>query len=164
MAVALGTTLIDLGIHNLDKEGGWQRIEEGKTTGTDNFIGAAVTRRRETAPNIDLCGEQEAIFGFILGYTQDANNTVDSQGYYYRDYDAPFAAGKWVFIGIPKQGGIYLVLSDTNKTFALDMKLKCVDGVWQEADTNDNFQMQCEQAITGAANTRKYFYAKWVSF
>ena len=69
-----------------------------------------------------------------------------------------------MFIGVPKQGGIYLILSETNVTLSLDMKLKCVDGVWSEADTNDNFQMMCEQAITAAANTRKYFYGKWVSF
>lgn len=165
MAVALGTTLIDLNIHNLDKEGGWQRIEEGLTTGADIFIGAGVTRRRAGGSRqIDLCGEQEALFGFVLGYTQNASNTIDTQGYYYRDYDAPFAAAKEVFIGVPKQGGIYLILSETNVTLALDMKLKCVDGVWSEADTNDNFQMMCEQAITAAANTRKYFYGKWVSF
>jgi len=163
MAVALGTTLLNLGIHNLDKEGGWQRWEEGKTTGTDMFIGAGVTRRRETKPNIDLCAEQEALLGILLGYTGHKDNTIPTQGYYYNDYDNPFVAGKWVFIGIPKQGGIYLILSATNVTLLEGMKLKCVDGVFQEADTNDNYQMTCEQAITAAVNTRKYFYGRWVS-
>jgi len=163
MAVVLGTTLINLNIHSLDKESGFQRVEEGKTTGTDMFIGAGVTRRRETSPNIDLCAEQEGLLGILLGYANHKDNTIPTEGYYYNDYDVPFAAAKWVLIGIPKQGGIYLVLSETNVTLQEGMKLKCVDGVFSEADTNDNYQMTCEQAITGAVNTRKYFYARWVS-
>lgn len=162
MVVALDETLIDMQIHNLAKEGGWQRVEEGKTTGTDQFIGAGVTRRGETIPNIDLCAEPEALLGFILGYTQHHDNTIPTQGYYYNDFDEPFVAGKWVFIGIPKTLGIYLVLSATNVTILIGQKIKCVDGVFTPADTNDNYQMICEQAIAAAANTRKYFYASFV--
>lgn len=161
MTVALGTTLIDKNIRNLDKEGGWQRIEPGITTSTDCFIGAGVTRYGETGQYIDLCAEIEVLLGFILGYNT-ANETLDDQGYYYRDYDAPFASGKHVLIGIPKFGGIYLVLSGTEKTIPLYGRINCVDGVFEECVTSDNYQMIAEEAVTGAANTRKYFYARMV--
>ena len=161
MTVALGTTLINKLIHNLDKEGGWQRIEPALTTGSDIFIGAGVTRHGQTGQYIDLCAEIEALLGFVLGYNT-AKETIDDDGYYYRDYDNPFASGKHVLVGIPKHGGVYLILSETNTTIALYDKLKCVDGVWKLADTSDNYQMIAEEAVTAAANTRKYFYARWV--
>jgi hypothetical protein len=161
MTVALGTTLIDLGIKTLVKFGGWDRIEDAYTTGTDIFIGAGVTRFGETKPNIDLCAEVEVLWGFVLGYNKQLN-TIDSQGYFYRDYDNPFVASKWVLVGIPKQSAVYLILSATNTTIAIADKLKCVDGVFAVADTNDNYQMIAEEAVTAAANTRKYFYARWV--
>lgn len=161
MAVALGTTLINKKIHNLDKEGGWQRIEPGITTGTDIFIGAGVTRKGQTGQYIDLCAEIEALLGFVLGYNT-AKETIDDEGYYYRDYDNPFASGKHILIGIPKHGGVYLVLSGTQKTIALYDRINCVDGVWEACATSDNYQMIAEEPVTGAANTRKYFYARWV--
>lgn len=160
MTVALGTTLLAANIHNLDKEGGWQRIEPAITTGTDVFIGSGVTRHGMTGQYIDLCAEIEALLGFVLGYNT-ALETVDDEGYYFRDYDNPFISGKDVLVGIPKHGGIYLILSETNTTIALMDKLKCVDGVWKLADTSDNFQMIAEEAVTGAGNTRKYFYGRW---
>lgn len=161
MTVALGTTLIDKGIHNLDKEGGWQRIEKAKTTGSDMYIGSGVTRYGQSGLFIDLCAEIEALAGFLLGYNT-ALETINTNGYYYNDYDNPFSSGKNVLVGIPKHGGIYLILSETNTTIAMYDKLKCVDGVFQVADTNDNYQMIAEEAVTAAASTRKYFYAKWV--
>jgi hypothetical protein len=165
MTVVLGTTLLDLSIHNLDKEEGFQRIEEGKTTGTTTarqFIGALVSRFGQTSPNIHLCAEVEALTGLLLGYNGDKDNTIPSQGYYYNDYDQPFVSGKWIWIGIMKPGGIYLCLSATNITIAIDNKMKCVDGVLAIADTNDNYQFIAEQVQTKAANTRKYFYARFV--
>ena len=161
MTVALGTTLINKGIHNLAKEGGWQRIEPGITTSTDIFIGAGVTRFGQTGQYIDLCAEIEALLGFVLGYNS-AKETIDDQGYYYRDYDNPFISAKHVLIGIPKFGGVYLVLSGTQKTIALYDRINCVDGVFQRAATSDNFQMISEEAVTAAGNTRKYFYARMV--
>lgn len=161
MAVALGTTLINKAIKTLIKYGGWERIEDAKTNGTDIYIGAGVTRKGETKPDIDLCGEIEALWGFVLGYNRQLN-TIDDEGYYYRDYDAPFANNKWVLVGIPRQNSVYLVLSATNTTIAIGNKLKCVDGVFEVADTDDNYQMIAEEAKTATANTRKYFYARWV--
>lgn len=159
--VSLGTTLINLGVKTLVKYGGFQRIEDAYTTGSDIFIGAGVTRFGETKPNIDLCAEVDALWGFVLGYNKQLN-TIDSQGFFYRDYDNPFAASKWVLVGIPVPGNVYLVLSETNTTIAINDKLKCVDGVFAVADTNDNYQMIAEEAVVGASDTRKYFYARWV--
>ena len=161
MTVALGTTLIAKKIHNLDKEGGWQRIEPAITTSTDIFIGAGVTRKGMTGQYIDLCAETEALLGFVLGYNT-ALETIDDEGYYYRDYDNPFISAKNVLVGVPKHGGIYLILSGTQKTIALFDRINCVDGVWEACATSDNFQMIAEEAVAGASNVRKYFYARWV--
>lgn len=163
MTVALGTTLINLGIATLVRKGNWKRIVDRLTTGTDMFIGAAVTEFGQggTKSSIDLCAEIEAILGFILGYVPQLE-TIDNEGYYYRDYDNPFAASKWVRVGIPEPEMVILVLSETNTTIAIGNKLKCVDGVWQVAATSDNYQMIAEEAVVAAANTRKYFHARWV--
>jgi len=161
MAVALSSTLRSLGISTLLLKGQWERVVDRLTTGTDIFIGAAVTEDGETQPDIDLCAEIEGILGFVLGYVPQWE-TIDSEGYYYRDYDNPFGDNKWVRVGIPKQGNVILVLSGTNKTIGRGDKIKCVDGVFECADTNDNYQMIASEAVTGASNTRKYFYARWV--
>lgn len=160
--VSLGTTLINLKIATLVKFGGWDRIEDGYTgQGTDVFIGAGITRKGEDKPNIDLCAEFEMLWGFVLGYVKQLN-TIDPQGYYYRDYDVPFEASKWVLIGIPKQSSVYLVLSETEETLVVGDKIICKDGVFTEAATADDFQMIVEEPVTGVADTRKYFYARWV--
>jgi len=110
---------------------------------------------------IDLCAEQEALFGFILGLNP-ALNAIPAEGAWFNDFDNLIADNIWVQVGIPQQGGVYLVLSETNTAFQIGMKLKCVDGCFQEADTNDNYQMIAEEAIAAAANTRRYFWARWV--
>jgi len=162
MTVALGTTLIDLAIKTLVRKGQWDRIVDRICNGADIFIGAGVTEFGEAGTSdIDLCGEVEALLGFVLGMVPQLE-TIDNQGYYYRDYDNPFVDNTWVRVGIPRQGMVILVLSETNTTIAKGNKLKCVDGVWQVADTNDNYQMIAEEAVTAAADTRKYFYARWV--
>lgn len=159
--VSLGTTLINLNISTLVKFGGWDRIEDAMTTGADIFIGAGVSRFGETKPDIDLCAAVEVLWGFVLGYNKQLN-TIDAQGYFYRDYDNPFANNKWVLVGIPKQSAVYLVLSATEETLAISDKIYCVDGVFTKATTSDNYQMICEEPVTGVAAVRKYFYARWV--
>ena len=161
MAVALGTTLINLGISTLIKKGNWARIEDGRINGSDIFIGAAVTREEETFPDIDLCGEAEPIWGFVIGLNT-SKHTLPDNGPFYNDYDNPFTDNYWVQVGIPEAPSIYLVLSGTAKTIGRGRKIKCVDGVFEHADTNDNYQMIAEEPVTGAANTRKYFYARFV--
>lgn len=160
--VSLDQTLIARKIKSLHFKGQWDRIVDRKTTGTDIFIGAGVTDFGETQPSIDLCAEIDALAGFVLGYAPQLE-TIDSEGYYYRDYDHPFAASKWVRVGIPKQAMVILVLSETNTTIRRGEKIKCVDGVWKPASTGDNYQMISEENVTATADTRKYFHAKWVS-
>lgn len=159
--VALGTTLIDKKIKTLVKFGGWDRIEDARTNGDDIFIGAGVSRFGETRPDIDLCARVEALWGFVIGYNTQLN-TIDNEGYYYRDYDVPFADNKWVRVGIPKQSSVYLVLSETAETLAVNDKIYCTGGVFTKADTDDNYQMIVEEAVVGVAEVRKYFYARWV--
>ena len=160
--VDLGTTLIDKKIKTLVKFGGWDRIEDGYTDNqTTIFIGAGLSRYGETRPNVDLCSAIEALWGFCLGYNRQLN-TIDTQGYYYRDYDHPFAIEKWILVGIPKQSSVYLVLSETEETLAINDKIYCVDGVFTRASTAKNYQMICEEAVVGVAAVRKYFYARWV--
>lgn len=162
MTVALGTTLISLGISTLVRKGQWARIVDRKCNGADIFIGAGVTEIGEsTQSDIDLCAEIEALLGFVLGLVPQLE-TIPATGYYYNDYDNCFADNTWVRVGIPTQGMIILVLSGTQKTIAKGDRINCVDGVWQRAATSDNYQMIAEEAVTAAANTRKYFHARWV--
>ena len=162
MTVALGTTLINLGISTLVRKGQWDRIVDRQCTGSDIFIGAGVTEKGESGTSdIDLCAEIETLIGFVLGLVPQLE-TIPTNGYYYNDYDQPFADDTWVRVGLPKQAMVILVLSGTEKTIAKGDKINCVDGVFQTAATSDNYQMIAEEAVTGAANTRKYFYARWV--
>ena len=162
MTVALGTTLINLGIHTLLKTGSvWDRIVDGKINGTDIFIGAIVTRFGETYPDIDLCSVNDAMLGIVIGLNTTKHNLPEN-GAWYNDFDNCFANDKWARVGIPRPQGVYLILSDTDKTIDIGDKLKVVDGVIQVALTADNFQFIAEQAVTGASNTRKYFYARYV--
>lgn len=161
MTTALGTTLINLAIKSLLRNGMWADILDRTTNGTDIFIGAGVTGHAETFPDIDLCAEIEALLGFVIGLAPQLE-TIPANGMWYNDYDNPFGDGIWVRVGVPQQNCVILVLSETNTTIAVNDKLKCVDGVWQKADTNDNYQMMAMEPVTAAANTRKYFYAKWV--
>lgn len=162
MTVNLGTTLIGLGISTLLYKGQWDRVVDRQCTGDDIFIGAAVTEFGESEQSdIDLCAEVEAIFGFVLQYVPQLE-TIDATGIFYRDEDHPFADDSWVRVGIPSQGMVFLVCSGTEKTIAKGNKIKCVDGLFEVADTDDNYQMIAAEAVTGASNTRKYFYAEWV--
>ena len=161
MTVALNTTLISHGISTLLYKGQWERVVDRKVNGTDIFIGAGVTEVGETQPDIDLCAEAEALLGFVLGYSPQLE-TIDSQGYYYRDYDNPFPDNSWVRVGIPRQGLVIFVLSGTQDTIARGDPIKCIDGVFVKTGTREEYQMIAEEAVTGAINTRKYFYARWV--
>lgn len=161
MTVALGTTLINLSIDTLLKKGVYVRTEDAKTTSTDIFIGALVTRFGETFPDIDLCAEIEAIFGQVVGINT-SKHLVHENGPWYNDYDNPYGNDKWVRVGILQPEAIYLVLSETNTTIVVGNKLKNKDGVLKLADTSDNFQFIANSAVTGAGNTRKYFYATFV--
>lgn len=160
MTVALGTTLINLSIDTLIKKGEYERIEDGRTNGADIFIGALVTRHAETFPDIDLAGEIESIFGQVIGLNT-SKHTQHANGPWYYDYDNPIPDNYWVRVGILKPGSIYLVLSETNTTIAVGDKLKNKDGVLKLADTADSYQFTSEEAVTGASNVRKYFYARF---
>ena len=160
MTVALGTTLIDLSIDTLLKKGEYARIEDGRTNGEDIAIGMFVTRHAETFPDIDLAGEIESIFGQVIA-VNTSKHAVHANGPWYHDYDNPFANNIWVKVGILKPNSIYLCLSETNTTIAVGDKLKNADGVLKLADTSDSYQFTAEAPVTGASNTRKYFYARF---
>ena len=163
MAVVLNATLRALEISTLIFKGQWARIVDRKTKALsdDIFIGAGVTEHGEDSPDIDLCSEVEPLLGFVIGLVPQLE-TIPALGPWFNDEDNPFAAELWIHVGCPSQAMVILVCSDTNKTINRGDKIKCVDGVWQKADTNDNYQMICEEPITAAGNTRKYFYATWV--
>ncbi len=162
MTVSLSTTLINLGISTLVRKGQWARIVDRICNGSDIFIGAGVTEIGESnTSDIDLCAEIEALLGFVLGYVPQLE-TIHVNGYYYNDEDNPFADNSWVRVGIPTPGMVILVCSGTEKTIAKGDKINCSGGLFQTAATSDNYQMIAEEAVTGASNTRKYFYARWV--
>jgi hypothetical protein len=162
MVVALGTTLINKNIRSLLLDGEYTRIRDGYTNGTDIFIGAIVTRKGETKPDIDLCAEDQMFWGIVTGWAPNMPGYVaDATGPWYRDYDNPFPDNKWVRVAIPGKNDIILVLSATNETIAIDDPLKVVDGVMEVASTGDDIIAVAQEAVTGATNTRKYFYARF---
>jgi hypothetical protein len=162
MTVALSSTLRALAVKSLLYQGKWSSVVDRVTDGTDIFIGMAVTEYGEgTHGDIDPCAEIEAILGFVIGLAHQLE-TIPAEGEWYNDFDVPFGDGINVRVGIPQQNCVILVLSETNTSIAKGAKIKCVDGVWETADTNDNYQMIALEGVTGAANTRKYFKARWV--
>ena len=162
MGVALNQTLRARGIKSLVYKGMWDRIVDRRCNGSDIFIGAGVTEKEEsTHADIDLCAEDETLFGFVVGICPQLE-TIPALGMWYNDYDVPFSDNVWVRVGIPTQGMVILVLSATNVNINKGEKIHCVDGVFQRATTDGNYQMFAKEAVTGAASTRKYFYARFV--
>ena len=167
MTVALGTTLIDLNIATLIVKAEYDRIEDGRVNGSSEcFIGQLVTRYNQTYPDIVGCDEGQLITGLLIGLntTRHTLPTVTSGNpAFYNDYDNMFADNTYIRIGILKSQGVYLVLSETYKTFTVGMGLKVVDGgVLAEAASGDVISFIAEEAVTGASNTRKYFRARFV--
>ena len=161
MGVALNTTLIAHGHATLLYKGQWARVVDRRINGTDVFIGAAVTEHGEVQPDIALCALEEGILGFVLGYVPQLE-TIDAQGYFYRDYDTPFPDNSWVRVGIPRQHLVIFVLSDTQEDIGRGDLIRCIDGVWRSSVTREDYQMISEEDVVGAINTRQYFYARWV--
>lgn len=167
MAVALGTTLINLKTATLIEKAEYDRIEDGRVNGDDEcFIGQLVTRYNQTFPDIVGCDEGQLITGLLIGLNTTRHtlpNVTSGNPAFYNDYDNMFDDNTYIRIGIMKSQGVYLVLSDTNKTFTVGMGLKVVDGgVLAEATSGDVINFICEEAVTGAANTRKYFRARFI--
>lgn len=161
--MTLGTNLRNLSDfkNNLVVEGpDFSRREEALTNGTDIAIGLIVTKFGETQPDIDLCGEDEMIFGIVEGYTN--KDEVDSNGYWYRDPDVPFGNNKWVIVGILVPGQIVWVVSATAVSISRGAGLKVVDGYLQMASTGDDITFTAEESVTGVAGTNQYFRAKVV--
>jgi len=167
MAVALGSTLITLGISTLTEKGGWQRIEEGRVNGSNEvFIGGIVTRTEQTFPDIRGADEDDTIAGICIGLnTTRANlpNVTSGNAAFYNDFDNPFADNDYVRFGVPEHGGVYLVLSETNTTIKVgDPLMVTTAGVLKVASTGDDISFIAEEAVTGASNTKKYFRARFV--
>lgn len=161
--MTLGTNLKDLADfkNNLVVEGpDFVRRIEARTNGTDIFIGAIVTRDEETRPDIDLCGEDESPLGIVEGYTN--KDEPDSDGYWYRDGDVPFADNKWVIVGILTPGQILWVCSTANVNINEGEYLKVVAGLLQRGGTGDDLLFKAEEDVTATASTTKYFRASVV--
>jgi len=167
MAVALGTTLINLGTATLIEKDEYARIEDGRVNGDDEcFIGQLVTRYGQTFPDIVGCDEGEFLTGLLTGLNTTRHtlpNVTSGNPAFYNDYDHMFDDNTYIRIGILKSQGVYLVLSETNKTFTVGQGLKVVDGgVLAGATSGDVVSFICEEPVTGAENTRKYFRARFV--
>lgn len=168
MTVALGTTLINLNIATLIERAEYERIEPGKTgSSTANiFIGAIVTRYRQTDPVVALCSSDQMIAGIVVGLdiTQHTlPNVTSGNPAFYNDYDNPFAVNTYIRIGVLKSQGVYLVLSETNTTIENGDPLNVVSGgVLAVASTGANISFMAEEDVTGASNTRKYFRARFI--
>jgi len=164
MAVALDTNLRDKADfkHNLVVEGpDFSRREEGKTATATIFIGAIVTKTSRAQPIVGLCSTYQMVAGIVEGYTNRDEPDQD-EGYWYQDYDVPFAINKYVVVCQLVPGQILWVCSGTQKTIKRGEPLKIVDGVLEAATTGDDIYFVSEEDVTGVANTRKYFRAKVV--
>jgi hypothetical protein len=167
VTVALGSTLITLGISTLIERGRYLRIEDGRVNGSNEiFIGGICTRTGQTFPDIRGCDEDDTICGIVIGLntTRHTLPNVDSgNAAFYNDFDQPFTDDNYVRIGIMEHGGVYLVLSETNTTIAVGDPLMVVTaGVLKVASTGDDISFIAEEAVTGASNTKKYFRARFV--
>ncbi len=159
MTVALGTTLIDKAVATLLLFGKWKEIYDRTTNGTDMFIGCMVTEASESGDDIDRCEEDEMPLGVVLGYAPP--DIVDTEDYFLKDFDDTFGDGKKVYVGAPERGAIFLGLSETNTTIKKSDPLKIITGVFKGAATGDDIVAIAREPVTGANNTRKYFYLEW---
>lgn len=164
MTTALGTTLIDLDVSALDQDG-YNKIWTRRTAASTLFLGAIVTGQDQTFPDIVLAGEDDPILGHLVKLDTSKHtlpNVTSGNASFYNDYDNCFSDNVFVLVGQMKVGGLYLILSGTNKTFAMDDPLKIVDGVADLATTGDIVSFISKEVVTGASNTRKYFWAEYV--
>lgn len=160
--MTLGTNLIDLADfkNNMVFSGpDFAQVVERRCNGSDIFIGAIVTDDEETFPDIDLCGEDEAPLGIVLGFTN--RNQIDSQsaGYWYRDGDVPFADNTWVYVGILTPGQVVWVCSASNTNINSGEYLKVASGLMTRGDTGGDLFMKAMESVTATASTTKYFRA-----
>lgn len=156
MTVALDQTLIAKAIASLVVKGGNGRVIDRKTTGTDIFIGAGVTDKGEAnAEDIDLCAAGESLLGYVLGLSHWEE--IPTQGYFYNDYDHPFAAGLWVKVYVPDKNDELYILSETNTAIALGDKIVIAGGVGLVKTTETYEHGIAMEAKAAAGDTRKYF-------
>lgn len=167
MTVALDYSLMTLNTATLIIKADYDRIEDGRVNGSSEcFIGQIVTRYGQTFPDIVGCDETQPLTGILIGINTTRHtlpNVTSGNAAFYYDYDNMFPDNTYVRIGIMKSQGVYLVLSDTNKTFAVGDGLKVADGgVLAGAGSGDVISFIAEEVVTGASNTRKYFRARFI--
>lgn len=160
--MTLGTKLINLADfkNNMVFSGpDFAQVVERRTNGADIFIGAIVTDKGEPFPDIDLCGEDEAPLGIVLGFTN--RDQIDSQdaGYWYRDADVPFADNTWVYVGILTPGQVVWVCSTANVNINSGEYLMVVSGLMRRGGTGNDLFMKAMESVTAVASTSKYFRA-----
>jgi len=157
----LRESLLSLGISTTLKHGQWERVYDKKCNGNGIFIGAGVTIYGENEQDIDLCGEGESLFGFVMGCCPQLEQ-IPSEGYFYNDFDNPFYDNQYVQVGSPTIGNVCLVVSRIGVSFRVGDKLKCVDGMFEVVQPDDEYQMVAMESVNGYPNTCKYFYAKYI--
>jgi len=99
-----------------------------KTNGADIFLGAVVTIYGEgNAYDIDLCAEDEPIFGIVSGAADDATD-LDN------DSDDCFADNINVLVTIPVPGDVFYCVTKQNVTVTYGIMLQADGGFVEDTD------------------------------
>ena len=99
-----------------------------KTNGSDIFLGAVVTIFGESNKyDIDLCAEDEPIFGIVSGRADDAT-LLDN------DSDDPFADDINVLVTIPVAGDVFYCATKQNTTITYGKGLQSDGGYVEDTD------------------------------
>jgi len=156
--MALDTELTALGVKKIVFKGEAEgRIIACKcSSGSDDmFLGAAVTRHGETVntPEIDLCAEDEALMGFIIGLVHP-----DAYDPMYHTPTYPFTDGDLVWVFMPKSGAVIWVCSETASAITQGEHIEPIAGEMGLADTGaGGFDYYAEDAVAGAGSTEYYY-------
>ena len=149
----------------------WRRRINGneksvRANGSDLFLGAGVTGFGETAPDVDLCGEDEQLSGIIVGNAEGATNLNN-------DADNPFDDNVNLKMGIPTVSEEVYLTSKAGSTVTKGKIVQCDGGFFEDSDFNVNesaanvpyagsLMLQALESVTGVSGIEYIFLAKRV--
>ena len=135
-------------------KGGNGRTVLVRSNGDDLFLGALVTGYAETAPDVDLCGEDEPISGVIVGEYFPYKVDLD------KDSDDTFDDNKYLAMYTPEDKDQLYLVSLTGETITLEDWVEVTAGFIKTSTKALGFG-RAKQAITGASATEAYCLIEW---
>ena len=135
-------------------KGGNGRTVLVQANGSDLFLGALVTGYAETAPNVDLCGEDEPISGVIVGEYFPYKVDLD------KDSDDTFDDESYLAMYVPKDKDQLYLCALTAETITIDDWVEVSAGFFKTSTKALGFG-RAKQAVTGASATEAYGLVEW---